>query len=349
MEKEPKIAVLILGYNDESNLEEAIGTALNQTYQNFEVIYIDNASTDASLSLVKSKFPNLKTIEFRKNLGYAGAYAKVLQTTFEKDFEAAILLNSDVIVDQDWLSELVKTAFSMDQIAIAQPKIFLHGENKHLANTFGNKINYLGFGFCGHYKLPDSNEFRTDREIVSASGASLLIKKSAFERIGNIDEKFFAYLEDQDLSWRAQLQGLKIMLSVNSHMWHKYIYNSNQRNAWKFFTLERNRLYFIFKNYSSKLLFLISPMFCIMEAGVLIDSIFNGYFGAKIRAYFAFLKNFNKIYQDRQIIQKSRKMTDRELFEKLNPTIDFKEINSPMLHLANLILETYHKIIKILI
>lgn len=346
MNIQPKVAVLILGYNDENNLKEAIGTALDQTYQNFEVIYIDNASTDASLGLVKSKFPNLKTIEFEKNLGYAGAYAKVLQTTFEKDFEAAILLNSDVIVDHNWLNELTKTAFTSDQIAIVQPKIFLHNENKDLANTFGNKINYLGFGFCGLYKQPDSSEFETDQEIVSASGASLLIKKSAFEQIGNIDEKFFAYLEDQDLSWRAQLQGLKIMLSANSRMWHKYEYKSNQRNSWKFFTLERNRLYFIFKNYSTKLLILIFPMFCLMEIGVFIDSLFKGYFGAKIKAYFAFLTNFNKIYQDRQNIQKSRKLTDKELFEKLNPTIDFEEINSPALNLANIILKSYFKLIK---
>ncbi|HBI33689.1 MAG TPA: hypothetical protein DEA43_00340 [Candidatus Moranbacteria bacterium] len=345
-ENNQRIAVLILGYNDENNLIEAIDSSLNQTYENFNVIYIDNASTDASLSIVKKNYPNLETIAYEKNLGYAGAYAKVLKETFKKNYDAAVLLNSDVIVDKNWLKELVASAYVSEEIAIAQPKIFLAGENKDLANTFGNKINYLGFGFCGHYKKTDSDEFNNDQEIVSASGASLLVKKEAYEKIGGLDEKFFAYLEDQDLSWRAQMLGYKIMLSAKSKMWHKYVFAKNARNNWKFFTLERNRLYFLFKNYSAKTLFLLAPMFFVMEIGILADSLSKGYFFDKIRSYKAFLSNFGQIYRSRQIVQQCRQLPDSELFKKLNPTVEFEEINSPALRLANILLKTYYNLIK---
>lgn len=345
----PKIAVLILGYNDEKNLKEAIDSSINQTYENYKVIYIDNASKDGSLMFVQTNYPELETIAYKENLGYAGAYAKILQETFRKDYDGAVLLNSDVVVDRNWLRELVASAFADEKIAIAQPKIFLYGENEKLANTFGNKINYLGFGFCGHYKKQDNSTFEHDQEIVSASGASMLIKKTAFLKIGNLDEKFFAYLEDQDLSWRAQLQGFKIVLSAKSTMHHKYVFKKNARNSWKFFTLERNRLYFLFKNYSTKTLLLLLPMFFVMEIGILADALTKGYFYDKIKAYGAFLSNFSKIYHDRQIIQAHRQLPDSELFKKLSPKVEFEEIDSFGLQLANKMLAGYYKIIKTLI
>lgn len=345
----PKIAVLILGYNDEKNLKEAIDSSLDQTYQNYTVVYIDNASKDGSLSLVQKNYPQLEIIAYTENFGYAGAYAKILKETFTKDYDGAVLLNSDVIVDKNWLKELVTSAFADEKIAIAQPKIFLYGKHEKLANTFGNKINYLGFGFCGHYKKPDDSTFANDQEIVSASGASLLIKKSAFLKIGNLDEKFFAYLEDQDLSWRALMAGCKIVLSAKSIILHKYVFKKNARNSWKFFTLERNRLFFLFKNFSAKTLFLLAPMFFVMEIGILADAITKGYFWDKIRAYGAFLTNFSKIYQDRQIVQEARQLPDSELFKKLSPAVEFEEIDSFGLRLANKMLAGYYKLIKSLI
>ncbi len=349
MENQPKIAVIILGYNDEKNIREAIDSSLNQSYKNFDVIYVDNASSDASLSIVKANYPQLEIVAYEKNLGYSGAYAKYLNEVFQKDYDAAVLLNSDVKVEYNWLQELVASAFREEKIAIAQPKIFLWNENKHLANTFGNHINYLGFGFCGHYKKVDNDNFQSDKEIVSASGASLLIKKSAYKKIGGMDENFFAYLEDQDLSWRALMHGYKIVLSAKSIMWHKYVYKKNDRNHWKFFTLERNRLYFLFKNYSTRTLILLAPMFFVMEIGVLANAITGGFFWDKIKAYRAFLSNFDKIYQSRKIIQEGRQLPDSELFTKLSPTVNFEEIDSFGLRIANKLLASYYKIIKSLI
>jgi GT2 family glycosyltransferase len=345
----PRTAVLILGYNDEKNINEAISSSINQTYENYQVIYIDNASTDASLSFVRKNYLDIKIVANKKNLGYAGAYAEILTETFKKDFSCAVLLNSDTIVDKNWLSELVASAYKDESIAIAQSKIFLSGENWALANTFGNKINYLGFGFCGHYKKIDNENFNHDQEIISASGASLLVKKDAYLKIGGLDEKFFAYLEDQDLSWRAQMQGYKIVLSAKSVMWHKYVFQKNARNHWKFFTLERNRLFFLFKNFEIKTLILIAPMFFLMEIGILGDATTKGYLWDKIRSYGAFFSNIGMLRRDRQMIQQGRQLTDSELFEKLSPTVDFEEIQSPALSIANKILSAYYTLIKSLV
>ena len=349
-ESDPNIAVVILFYNDEPNVVDVLSSALRQTYNNCAVICVDNASTDQTLSLIQTSFPGLRIIANRENMGYAGAYKAALAQIFDEGYEAAVLLNSDVIVDNNWLAELVRSAYADENIAIAQPKIFLRdGKDNDLANTFGNNINYLGFGFCGHYKKKDSQAFSADREITSASGCCMLIKKEAYSDIGELDDKFFSYMEDQDFSWRARMKGRKIILSAKSLIWHKYRFRENQRNSLKFFLLERNRLYFIFKHYSTKTFLLILPAFLFMEAGILVNSICSGYFLAKIKSYYAFATNISTLKAARAKIQKNRKISDRQLFREFSPTIDFDEIDSPLFRLANLFLKHYYNFVRKLI
>ncbi len=349
-ESNSRIAVLILGYNDKQNLGDSIGSALKQTYDNYEVIYIDNGSSDGSAAFVKKSFPAIRTIANRNNLGYAGAYGPAVRNFFQEKFDACVLLNPDVIVDEAWLAELAKSAFSGKDIALVQPKIFLFDEKKSdLANSFGNEINFLGFGFCGHYKKRDSDRFKNDREITYASGASLLLKKDTYEAVGGLDEDFFSYLEDQDLGWRAKMQGFRVVLSARSKIWHKYKFHRNERNRLKFFYLERNRLYFLYKNFELKTLALVFPAFLMMEAGIVLNSISRGYFRDKIGSYYHFFHNIRELRKKRLKIQKNRTRKDSELFLQLSPAIEFEEIDSPFLRLANIFLRVYCRIVKFLI
>lgn len=343
----PKIAVLVLGYNDKNYLEDVIKSSLNQNYDNFELIYIDNLSTDGSLNYIKKNYPNIRIIRNNKNLGYAGAYKYAIEKIFEENFEGAVLLNPDVVLNKNWLLNLVKSSYADEKIAIAQSKIFLwDGKNNNLANTFGNKINYLGFGFCGNYKKGDNQEFSKDIEIAYASGCSMLIKKDCYLKIGGLDEKFFLYYEDQDIGWRARIKGYKVILSSKSIVYHKYKFHKGKTNRKKVFFLERNRLYFIFKNYSAKTIILIAPALIFMEIGIVLHLAIRGYFAEKIKGYYSIIKNIKLLYNDRKKIQKERIVSDTELFPLLNPTINFEEINSFPLKIVNLFLILYYKIVR---
>lgn len=345
----PRVAVLILGFNDKDNLDDAISSVLNQSYAHYETYYIDNASSNQSLEFVQAHFPGVKTIAHAQNLGYAGAYAKVLTRIFQDGFEAAVLLNSDVRVHTDWLKELVRSAYADERIGFAQPKIFLWGNEQHLANTFGNEIHYLGLGFCGHYKMPDSADFSHDKEITYPSGASLFIKREAYIDVGGIDPDFFSYLEDQDLVWRGRILGWKSVLSARSYMWHKYVFRNPSRSKWKFHMYERNRLFFIMKNYSSKLIVLILPALIALEVGMLIDSLQKGYFLDKIRAYRDVVATFPRTLRKRALIQNTRRKSDRDLFAFFSPEITFSEIQTPVLGFANYCLKGYYTLIRWLI
>lgn len=347
MTDQPRVAVLILGHNHLRTLKETLDSALVQTYPDYSLTYIDNASSDGSANFVQEHYPSVALVRNDRNLGYAGGYDAMLMQAFAEGYDAAVLLNPDTIADKTWLSELVRSAFRDERIALAQSKVLIWDNGPtDILNTFGNSINYLGFGYCGHYREKEGEAFSEDQDVAYASGSVLLIKRQYYGDAIRFDTDYFAYLEDQDFGWQARLQGLRIIASARSKVWHRYDFKKKHLNNFKFYLLERNRLTFLLKFFSRKLLILISPTLLFMELGVLFDSALHGYFLKKLASYRDFLKGLRKTLAKRHVIQQARKVSDRELFHSLSPTIDFQEIDSPLLRLANMFLKSYHSLVK---
>ncbi len=208
----PYIAILMLGYEDAPNLPASLSSVLGQTYRDFRLVYIDNASTDGSTGLVREQFPEVEIITEDQNLGYAGAYAKHIPGFFERGFDAVILLNSDIVADGDWLSELVTSAYRDPRIGMAMPKVYLfeNGETTNRFNTSGNRVHFLGLGYSGELGKPDNGGTMSDTDVPYASGCSLLVKRETFESVGNIDADFFLYLRGSGLGMveRVSLVGI---------------------------------------------------------------------------------------------------------------------------------------------
>lgn len=344
---QPRVAVLILGYNHKKTLGDALDAALVQTYPDYTLTYIDNASSDGSADMVEHDYPTVTLIRNEENLGYAGGYDAAVRQAFLEEYDAAVLLNPDTIADKEWLSELVRSAYAAPDIALAQSKVLIwdNGPTDRI-NTFGNAINFLGFGYCGHYKETDGEDFNHDQDVTYASGSALLIKKEYYGNAISFDTDYFAYLEDQDFGWQTRLAGLCIVASARSKVWHQYDFKKKHLNNFKFYLLERNRLTFLLKFFSLEFLVLIFPALLIMELGVLADSIFHGYFIAKLKSYRDFLKTLPKTLKKRKEIQQNRKKTDSELFPFFSPTIEFQEVDSPFLRLANIFLKGYYRLIE---
>jgi GT2 family glycosyltransferase len=340
-----KIAILVLGHNHKDMLKDMFDSVLAQEYRDYKIIYIDNASLDGSADYVGNHYPLVTVISNKENLGYAGGYDVVIRDVFDQGFDAAVLLNPDTVADKDWLVELVKSAYTAPDIALVQSKVLIwnNGPTDDI-NTFGNKVHFLGFGYCGHYKEKDT--FSNDLDVTYASGSSLLIKKEYYPAKISFDPDFFAYLEDQDLGWQARLRGLRSVASARSIVWHKYDFQKKQLDNFKFYLLERNRLFFLTKFWSFRLQLLILPAFIIMEIGVLLDSIQKGYFIRKLKTYWDYFLAIPKLYQKRKQIQQCRTVTDSELFCYLSSSIDFEEVDSPLLRIANCSMKKYYAIIQ---
>lgn len=352
---QPRIVVLVLGYDDAQHLPECLAALQKQTYKNFSVQFIDNASRDGSLELVCKRFPEVQVEHNATNLGYAGAYAHVLRELFKSGNaqvppDAAVLLNPDVVVDASWLEHLVKAGFADPTIALAQPKVLLwrNGPTTVL-NSAGNAINYLGFGFCSDYKVEDGPQFMQNRDVSYPSGSSLLVKRGPYVDIGGLEPTFESYVEDQDLAWRARLMGYRVIVAASARCWHKYKFGRTSRNHRKFFLIERNRLWFLLRTYQARTLLVIAPAFAVMELGTLADAVVHGYFVDKLRAYVAAVRGLPGVLRARRVIQARRTKSDRELFTWLSPTVRYPEIDSAALRFANRLLSGYHAAAKRLV
>ena len=217
-----KIAVVILNWNGVKLLEQFLPSIIS--FSDEATIYVaDNASTDTSIEVVKSKFPSVKIIQNDANYGFANGYNVALKNV-EEDYYC--LLNSDVEVTANWLTPILSTFENEKEIAIIQPKI-LDFKNKELfeyAGAAGGFIDKYGYPFCRGRIFDtiekDLNQYDDEREIFWATGACFFVRKEVYRKLNGFDGDFFAHQEEIDFCWRAQLKGYKIYVQPLSKVYH---------------------------------------------------------------------------------------------------------------------------------
>jgi GT2 family glycosyltransferase len=207
----PDVSVIIVNYNGEIYVDRCLDALRATTYPNFEIVVIDNNSTDQSSDLIKTKYPYVKLIKLKKNLGFA-----VANNLAAKEAEGSfyIFLNNDTIVTKTWLSELMNAIIeSHDKdVAIAQSHLVRHdGE----IDSSGDYIDKFGRPYSSKLRNPPDR-----RLIMSARAASMIIKKEVFWKLGGFEEMFFASFEDVHLGWKAWIAGYKIILASRSIVYH---------------------------------------------------------------------------------------------------------------------------------
>ncbi len=344
-----KIAVAVLGYNNKKYLQRVFNSLQKQSFTKYDTFFIDNASTDDSVNLVLQNYPYVRVLRNNYNKGYAKGYADFLSQAFrDQGYDAIVLLNPDVEVNTDWLKELIQTYRNFPKkIGTIQSKILLFDENMAKTskiNSVGNVVHYTGIGTPGEYGRKDEGQWVSDREITYASGACLLIDKIAYVTCGGFDRDFFMYYEDQDLGWRMRILGFSHIISSRSVLWHSYHFDRKNKK-WKYYHLEKNRLSFIYKNYSWQTIILLFPALVFLECIVFLDALCKGYFMQKVRANKYFLKNIFQLHKKRVIIQKQRTLTDADMKVWLTDCIIHADFEGRALGIVNKIFITYYKFI----
>jgi GT2 family glycosyltransferase len=204
----PKVSVIIVNYNGKKLLEKCLESLFKVEYDNFEVIVVDNNSTDDSVQFITKIYPSIIIIKLDSNKGFAepnNLGAKIAKGDF------LLLLNNDTIVTPNFISEMINVIKNDKKIAICQ-SLLLKSDNS--IDSSGDFVDELGV--CFNSKSPISEI----RDIFSARGASMLIQKKIFNIMGGFDEKFFATFEDVDLGWRSWILGYKSVLVPKSIVYH---------------------------------------------------------------------------------------------------------------------------------
>lgn len=238
---ENKIFIVILNYNCKLDIIDCLKPLIQSlpVSRQSSIIIVDNASIDGSVQLIKQKFPRLKIIENKKNLGFAAGNNIGIKYALKNGAEYVLLLNPDTIVKKGFLKPLLKNPAD-----IVAPVIKFKREKEWIYD-FGGKINWC----LGRSYHLETKSQKLNLAIDYVSGCAMLIRKQVFEKIGFLDERFFLYFEDADFCLRARKAGFKIAVEPKSIISHKL--REGKRKSWlQIYHLLRSNLIFINRHIS---------------------------------------------------------------------------------------------------
>ncbi len=219
------VSIIIVNYKGKKFLPLLFRSLSKQTYQDKEIIFIDNASNDNSVSWVKKNYPEVKTIANKKNLGYAGGANQGIKNA---KGEYILILNPDLILKEDFVERLLERAEKDPKIGAISGKLLYWDFTRHkktdIIDSTGISAKKSGFFFDRGQGEKDKNLYKSG-EIFSVSGAAMFLRKKALEEVKifkeYFDNDFFAYKEDIDFSWRLRLFGWKCFFEERAIAWHE--------------------------------------------------------------------------------------------------------------------------------
>lgn len=245
-----KVSVLIPNWNGRELLKDCLRSLEKQTFKNFEIILVDNGSTDDSLEYVEEGFPQVRIIKLEKNFGFARAINEGVKAS---GAEYVVFLNNDTNVDKNWLGNLIKCADSHPEVISVNSKL-LNFYEKKIIDGVGIMINEVGQARSIGWQEKDRGKYEREQYIFGATGGASLFRRKEFIKVGMFDEKYFMYSEEVDFAFRAQFLGFKSIFCPKAIVYHKHKATSRKFPAkveyWQF----RNMFLTIIKDFPSRVL-----------------------------------------------------------------------------------------------
>ena len=247
----PTVLIIVLNWNGKEDTVECLESLNHISYPNYEVIVVDNGSTDDSVEQLKARYPEIKVIENQENLGFGEGYNVGIRTALQENTEYVLLLNNDTIVDPRFLDELTNVAELDPRVGFAGPKIYFYDNDgrgrRDRINGAGTKLS-MWTGRVWHVgeNEIDSGQYDQVRLVDYVIGACLLVKTRVVTEIGLLDSKFFTYWEDVDWCYRGCNAGYTSVYIPQAKIWHKY--GASSGGAPNIYYLIRNRFWFMRRN-----------------------------------------------------------------------------------------------------
>lgn len=239
-----QVSIVIPNYNGIKFIENCLKSLEIQSYKEFKITVIDNASTDGSNEVIRQKYSNVNLIELDKNYGFCKAVNDGIRNS---DAEFVILLNNDTEVDEYFVEELLKAINKSDKIFSCSAKM-IQLYNKDLIDDAGDYYCALGWAFA-RGKSKSVTQYNDDNQIFAACAGAAIYRRDVFDEIGYFDEAHFAYLEDIDIGYRAKIYGYKNMYAAKAIVYHAGSGVSGSRyNEFKVKLASKNSVYIIYKN-----------------------------------------------------------------------------------------------------
>jgi hypothetical protein len=263
----PKVCVIILSWNHKKDVLENIKSlqASNQNGFTMQIFVVDSGSTDGTVEeLLKL---NIKVKKLDKNYGFVKGNNIGIEEALEEGFDYIAIQNDDTLVDSNLVKNILLEHQKNDKAGAISPKIYFakgfEYHKKYKDSDLGHVIWYAGglmdwkniYGSNRGVDEVDHGEFDKTEETDFATGCFVMYKAKALKEVGFFDEKYFAYMEDVDLSQRMKKAGWKVLYSPRGFMWHKVSQSSGIGSQQNDYYLTRNRMLFgmIYASFRTKL------------------------------------------------------------------------------------------------
>ncbi len=319
----PLVSIIIPHWNHREVLVECLESLHRTTYHPFEIIVVDNHSTDDSVEYIKTQFPEVRLLENQENRGFAGGCNDGAEIAKGKYL---LILNNDTTQEPEWLDHLVNFLESHPSIGIAQPKL--------INATDPSFFDYSGAagGFMDRYGFPfargrlfesiekDERQYETPIQIFWASGTACLLRREVYEQIGLFDEVFFAHMEEIDMNWRAQLAGWDIAVVPSAVVYHHSGFTLPPDSPFKKYLNHRNSILMLISNYRLFRSIIRGIQRGLLDFMALVFALAGrdwARIGAIIKAWWWILVHPSTILRKRIGIRQVRNRSDHEMDQRL--------------------------------
>lgn len=315
----PLVSIIILNWNGGKVTSVCLRNLRQIDYPNYEVVLVDNGSTDGSETNLDKILPQrvpFRLIKNLTNLGFAPANNQAVKIA---GGELVLLLNNDTKVSKDFLSVLVSRMMRQDSIGVIQPKIYLMDRPEYLDNA-GSFPTRIGFFEHWGFGQKDGPQFSKERLVFACKGACMLIRKSLISKVGLFDDDFFSYFEETDFCWRANLVDSKVLFYPAASILHQVGYTTRRLDVANInFHYYKNRISALIKNLELGNLLLFLVLHLVVSIGI--ATVFLLILQPRhswmiIKAWLWNIIHLPKLLKKRSQVQHLRRVSDQELFEK---------------------------------
>jgi len=311
---EELVSVIVVNWNGKEYLGPCLSSLLAQTYRYYEIILVDNGSTDGSIAYVQRHFPEVRIIANASNIGFAAANNIAIRTT---SGEYVATLNNDAVAHPCWLEELVASAKADEDVGMIASKILFH-HRKDMIDSAGITVDKAGMAWNLQHGERDDGQTEDQLEVFGACAAAALYRRAMLDEVGLFDEDFFAYHEDVDLAWRARLLRWRCLYNPRAIVYHIHSATGTEGSPFKNYLLGRNKVWTVAKNYPIPELFFYLPIIISYDLAAVLFHLAKGD-ASPLKGRVAGLLGLSKALRKRWEIQSRRRVRFPALAELISP------------------------------
>jgi GT2 family glycosyltransferase len=313
------VTVVIVNWNGERFLDRCLSALLAQSVMPHEIILVDNASSDASIEIVR-RYPSVRVLELNENLGFAQGNNVAIEAAADES-EWIALLNPDAFPDPRWLEALLSAARDYPAFAAFGSKL-VKAADPAVLDGVGDSYHMSGRVWRLEHGEPVASFSEQIREVFSPCAAAALYRRSALREVGGFDEAFFCYVEDVDLGFRLRLAGHRCLHVPASMAYHVGSGTTGgQHSEFAVYHGHRNLVWTYVKDMPGVLFYLFLPLHIAMNLGSLVMLTLRGQGRVILRAKWDAIKGLPKMWRKRQTIQSARIATVREIWRLLDKQV----------------------------